>query len=954
VNGRAVTRSRPSVAAPATLLQGSFDRAEADGTLEGWCWSPAEPLRHRTVAVSMDGREIVRVRCDGERDDLRTAKIGSGDHAFVVCLDAADMVPGASVALALRDVETGEPIGDAQHVTWPLAAPSPATRAALQGTLDRVTRDGWVSGWTWDPTTPEHRIELEILVDGEVVGETVAAGFRADLQAAGIGDGAHGFSFALPYDVLASRGTLRIAVRERDGAAGPGRLLDAPVELRIGRLATAEQRVLDVERQVRLLRGQLDALTREAVERPHADQRAAQLLFGTVAGFFRELADGVAPAQRGYGVGPFGGGGLRGAIDDLAARLSPLTLRLAERPVATVCVPAIASAEAVHRCLVALHEAGIDAIADIVLLEPPDSDPRVALLPSIVRNLGFVHLAPGVGLVAGCDDVAHSGRGAYAAFLSPDCLPTRSWLTELVDTFGSEPMAAVVGGVVARADGLLQHAGFEIAQGGMLRDPGQFAEADQPAFRYLRAVDAVAGLGFAVERRRYLAAGGMSRHYATLTGGLVDLCVRLRAGGELTFVQPTAIATWADTADTDPARTLPDLSAPNEESRRLRLTLLAIPERASDFVGHALVIDDEVPRPDRDAGSIMTLEQLRLLRSLGWRVTFAPASGAAVPAPTRRRLEREGIEVAVPPHWTSVTHYLREQGADLDLVHIYRHANATVLGERVREFAPRAKLVFAPADLHFVREEREAALTGRDPALVEATRTQELAGVRGADATLVHSDHELDLLAAEPSIDAERLLLLRWIVRPIAAPPPFAGRDGIAFAANFGHPPNLDAMVWFCAEVMPELRRLRPGIVLHIVGADPPPAIRALARDDIRVRGWIADLPGLLGQMRLTVAPLRYGAGFKGKVATSLAYGVPAVITPSAAEGMGLADGDGVVIAADPAAFALAVATVHDDAAVWAALSGRALDRVAMLYSPAAARATYAGLLTRLNLPARV
>lgn len=950
MSGRTVTRSRPSTVA----LQGSFDHAEPDGTLEGWCWSPAEPLRHRSVAVSMDGREILRVLCDSERDDLRGAEIGSGDHAFVVCLDAGDMVPGAAVSLALHDVETGQPIGLAQRVTWPAAAPPPVIRAALQGTLDRVTRDGWVSGWTWDPTTPDARIDLEILVDGEVVGETVAAGFRADLQAAGIGDGAHGFSFALPYDVLASRGTLHVAVRERDGDAGPGRPLDAPVELRIGRLATAEQRVLDVERQVRLLRGQLDALTREAVERPQADQRAAKLLFGTVAGFFRELAEGVAPAERGYGVGPFGGGGLRGAIDDLSARLSPLTLRLAERPVATVGVPATASAEAVHRCLVALHEAGIDAIADIVLLEPPDSDPRVALLPSIVRNLGFVHLAPGVGLVAGCDDVARTGRGAYAAFLSPDCLPTRGWLTELIDTFASEPAAVVVGAAIARADGLLQHAGFEFAHGGMLRDPGQFAEADQPAFSYLRAVDAVAGLGFAIERRRFVAAGGLSRHYETLTGSLVDLCLRLRTDGELTFVQPAAVATWSDTADTDPARTMPDLSAPNEECRRLRLALLAAPERASEFVGHALVIDDEVPRPDRDAGSIMTMEQLRLLRSLGWRVTFAPASGAAVPAQTRRRLEREGIEVAIPPHWTAVTHYLREQGADLDLVHIYRHANATVLTERVREFAPRAKLVFAPADLHFLREEREAAMTGRDPSLVEATRLQELAGVRGADATLVHSDHELHLLAAEPSIDADRLLLLRWIVRPIASPPPFDGRDGIAFAANFGHPPNLDAMAWFCAEVMPELRRLRPGTVLHIVGADPPPSIRALACDDVRVRGWVADLSGLLGQVRLTVAPLRYGAGFKGKVATSMAHGVPAVITPSAAEGMGLADGDGVMVAADAAAFAGAVATVHDDPAVWAALSRRALDRVAALYSPSAARATYAGLLTRLGLESRL
>ena len=953
-------------AVPLAVLQGSLDRAERDGTVEGWCWSPTDPGAHRTVAVWIDQREVARARCDNRRDDLRAAGIGDGDHGFLVCLAAGDMAPGATVSLALHDAETGQRVGGPRQVTWPthraelLAWPvahvAPTAIGPLRGTLDRVTRDGWVSGWTWDPTQPETRVALDILVDGDVVGTTVAAGFRADLQAAGIGDGAHGFSFALPYDVLAARGTLRVAVRERCADGSPGRPLDAPVELRIGRLAAAEQRVQDVERQVRLLRGQLDALTREAVERPQSDQRAAQLLFGTVAGFFRELADGTAPAQRGFGAAPFAGGGLRGAIDDITTRLSPLTLRVAERPVANVCIPATASVEAVHRCLMALHEAGIDALADVTLLEPPDADPRVALLPSIVRNLNFVHLAPGTNLVAGCDEAARSGRGAYAAFLSPDCLPMRGWLSEMIDTFGREPAAAVVGAVVARADGLLQHAGFEFAFGGLLRDPGQFAEADRPEYRFLRQVDAVAGLAFAVERKRFVAGGGFSRQYATLTGAVVDFCARLRRGGGVTLLQPAAGATWADTADTDSGRTLPDLSLPDEEARRLRLAVLAAPELAEpDHVGHALVVDDEIPRPDRDAGSIVTMEQLRVLRSLGWRVTFAPASGGAVSAQARLRLEREGFEVATPPHWPSVTHYLREHGASLDLVQIYRHANATVLTERVREFAPTAKLVFAPADLHHVRELREAALTGRDRARADATRVQELACVRGADATLVHSDHEVDVLAAEFSIDADRLLLLRWIVRPVAAPAAFAARDGIAFVANFGHPPNLDAMLWFCAEVMPELRRIRPGIVLHIVGADPPPSIRALAAEDVRVRGWLADLDGLLGQVRLTVAPLRYGAGFKGKVATSLAHGVPAVVTPSAAEGMGLADGDGVVVVpAEAGAFAAAVALAHDDAEAWSALSSKALERVVALYGPAAGRRTYAGLLGRLNLPARL
>jgi len=939
---------------------GSLDQADPDGTISGWCWCPDRPSDHRQVVILIDGREVARIQADVVRDDLREAGIGDGDHGFLVSLDETAMVVGARAVIAAHDAGTGQSVGGVRGVVWDADARGRRGSAAapltpLDGTLDRVTRDGWVSGWTRDPQTPDGRVELEVLVEDEVVGTTVAAGFRADLQAAGIGDGGHGFSFALPYEIMATLGTMTILVRERRADGRTGRVLGEPVMLRIGRVAAAEQRVQDLERQVRLLRGQLDALTRDAVERPQADQRAAQALFGAVAGFFQELSDGASPEGRTFGAAPMLSGGLRGAIEDIATRLAPITLRRAERPVATVCIPATASVEAIHRCLLAIHEAGIDAQADVTVIEPQGADPRIALLPSVVRNLNFVHLSPGQTLVGGCDEAARGGRGGVIAFLSPDCLPQRGWLSELVETFAREPTAAVIGSVVTRADGLLQHAGFDFEPGGLLGDPGQFGEIDRPAFSHLRAVDAVAGLAVAIDRRAYAAADGFARSFTTLTGAVIDLCARLRRPADDSFATPVMIqssaqALWADTADTDPFRTLPDLARPDEEARRTKFAVLSAEDNAPVLPHHALVIDNDMPRPDRDAGSIVTMEQLRLLRSLGWRVTFAPALGGVVEPNARRRLEREGIEVVTPPHTASLTHYLREHGSGLALVQIFRHANAHMLSDRVREFAAGARLVFAPADLHFVREIRESQLTGRGRAEADATCLQELACVRAADATLLHSDYELALLQRDTSIDPRRLHLLRWIVSPIAEPQPFEARAGFAFVANFAHPPNVDAVLWFCAEVMPLLRVLRPGLVLHIVGGDPPASVTALAADDVKVRGWVADLDRLMGQMRLTIAPLRYGAGFKGKVATSLAHAVPVVVTPSAAEGMGLADGDGIVICADPAAFAGAVAQVHDDPRKWLALSARALDRVATLYSPATARESYLKLLGWLGL----
>ena len=948
---------KPPLALPPSPspLRGSLDRVESDGTLEGWCWSAETPRAHRTVAITIDGHVVARAACNRARADLAEAGRGDGDHGFLLRLAPGLLRQGAAAEIALRDVASGQLVGAPVRVTWGNghdAAPARAARPPLSGNLDRVTRDGWVSGWCWDPQRPNRRVPLDVLVDGAVVGTTPAANWRGDLQQAGIGDGGHGFAYALPYEIMAQKGTLHIGVRE----SGPGgRALGDAVTLRIGRLAESEQRIAALERQVRALRGKLEALEGQASEQPAAEERAARALFGTVAAFFRELADGTPQEQRGFGLG----GGLRATLDELAARLAPLALRQPAHPEMLVIVPATRPVEAVHRCLSALHRAGIDARADIVLLDPGDADARTALLPSLVGGLRYEHCAAS-GLPAACNAALARSAARLAAVIDPDVEIAPEWPDAMLATFAAEDDAALVGSPVLRADGTLQHGGFKMDRGGRLSDPALLADADRSEHRFLRPVDAVAALAFAVDREKLLAAGGFDPGFRGLGHAVAAACLALRRAGGAVLVQPAAPARFV-AADDDPGRILPDPTGADEDARRLRLALLAPPDggggagRAeSGFVGHALVVDDALPRPDRDAGSVAALAQMRVLRRLGWRVTFAPASGAAADEADRARLERLGIEVAVPPQHPSVAQYLRDAGAGLGLVQIVRHANAAALAPLVRELAPGAKLLFAPADLHFLRESREVAVIGGgkpDAPVRRQLRTREVACVRAADATLLLSDHERDLLAAET--DPAKLHLLRWIAEPGPPGADFAGRDGLLFVGNFAHRPNVDAVRWYAQAIRPVLRRLRPGLVLHVVGADPPPDIAGLAGADIVVHGWVRDLDSLLARMRLSIAPLRYGAGFKGKVASSLAQGLPVVGTPIAFEGTGLDEGDGIAIARAPAALARAVARLHDDPAAWQALSARARERVAALYSPAAAAAIYRRLLASLDLPFR-
>ena len=926
-------KRRPASQAPHPLdLRGNLDAVAPDGRVFGWCWAPSEAALRRPVRIVLDEQPAVDTVADVLRDDLLAAGIGDGGHGFVTEIPAALRRPGPARA-RLVDAATGQIVGPERSVVWPDGAPV----LPLAGNVDLITRDGWVSGWCWEPAAPDRRIRVDVLVDGVVAGAAEAAEGRADLRHAGVGDGRYGFNVMLPYELLADRGTVEVRVAEH----GTGRPLGEAALMRIGRRAESEARIQELERQVTLLGGRLQSLTRDAERQPEQDSREARALFATVAGFFQDLADGRESGELGLR------GGVGAALRDLRLGLPELALRpAAGLPLATIAVPADRSVEEVHAALQALRAADTDLVADIVLLDPAGTDPRCALLPALVANLrvgpSAASVAESFGRLLRDADTRLVGLVSSAAHVEP------GWLAALVDTLAT-PGAALASAVAIRPDGLLHHAGLLLDADQRFRDPGHLAPATAAAHRVLRPVDAVAPVALLLDRTLAAAQGGLDPEYETLAAALGDLCLALNAAGNAVLRQPEARAVWVGPeATASPAFAAPD-------GRRLRLAMLRH-ARGGDrclYVGSALVVDAALPRPDRDGGSVAALEQMLVLRRLGWRVVFTTAGTAHADPATeadRRRLERQGIELADPVAHPAVGDLLRDDGEPFDLIYLHRHQVAALLLPIVRELAPRARVVFAPADLHFLREAREADVTGAPASTARATREQEIGCARAADATVLLNDREAALLSAE--IDPAKLHVLRWIARPRPDAAPFAARGGLLFVGHFRHAPNVDAVLWYAREIKPWLDRLRPGLVLDVVGADAPPVLRAVEDAGIRLHGWVAALDPLLAATRVSLAPLRYGAGFKVKVATSLAAGVPVVGTAMAFEGTGLEEGDGIVTADTPEAFARAIVALHDDEAAWSRLSARASDRVAALYSPQAADAVFGRLLAQLGLPA--
>jgi hypothetical protein len=341
--------------------------------------------------------------------------------------------------------------------------------------------------------------------------------------------------------------------------------------------------------------------------------------------------------------------------------------------------------------------------------------------------------------------------------------------------------------------------------------------------------------------------------------------------------------------------------------------------------GRALVIDDHWPQPDRDSGSIDIVNLLRALDALGFDVIFAAAQEHDIPSPAREALLRSGLRCLLPSDAPSVDDFLVRQGHSLDLCVLCRVYCGGRFLETVRRHALTARVLFNTIDLASLREERRAEAMGDATlrAAVRDVRAREREIILASEATLVVSRAELNLLAEEvPEALVAEMPLARALAPPSTS---FAGRAGIGFIGGFAHAPNVDGVRFFLTEIWSHVLRDLPNLELTIVGADFPTDLLVGVPGRVRALGHMPDVGPWFEGLRLTVAPLRFGAGAKGKVASSLAAGVPCIATSTAAEGMSLSEDTGVLVANDPAAFAARLRDAYTDEALWNRLSAGGL-----------------------------
>jgi O-antigen biosynthesis protein len=637
------------------------------------------------------------------------------------------------------------------------------------------------------------------------------------------------------------------------------------------------------------------------------------------------------------------------ALLPLDEPFAPFALPLSDQPQVSVIVPVHGKLAYTLACLRSLARHGAQAPFEVIVVDDASPDASAATLAQI-GGLHLLRNTANLGFIGSCNAGAAAARGEFLLFLNNDTQVTSGWLDALLDCFAERADCGIAGSRLVYPDGRLQEAGGLVFADGSCWTTGRFEPRDVPLFRCRREVDYVSGASLLIRRDVFVRAGGFDARYAPAYYEDADLAFAVRGLGLRVYYEPasTVIHCEGISAGTDLDRGMKRHQRPNRAKfiGKWTAALAAQPpagtplERAIHWRrrGRVLVVDAMTPEPSRDSGSLRLCAILRLLDEQGWSTAFLPDDGRASPAEIDA-LGALGCEVLSKPWVADLPRWLREHGSELHAVILCRHTVAGQYAGLVRRHAPQAKLIFDTVDLHFLRERRAAELGGSAimARQAEAARRSELALIEQADVSLVVSPHEQSLLAR--LLPQARVELLSNIHEVHGCRQPYAGRGGLVFIGGYGHPPNSDAVRWIAEEILPKLREALPDIRVHVLGDMPDTARHELATPGLEFHGRVAELAPWLDHCLATLAPLRFGAGVKGKINMSMSHGVPVIATTIAVEGMQLADGVNVLVADDAAAFVEAVRRLQRDETLWQQLSVRGLDNVQQHFSAAAAAA---------------
>jgi Predicted glycosyltransferases len=662
-----------------------------------------------------------------------------------------------------------------------------------------------------------------------------------------------------------------------------------------------------------------------------------------------------------------------GNLQNQNLQLFPFTLEhkeilffpITNEPLVSIVIPVYNQFEHTYSCLTSIL-VNTNMIDYEVIIADDCSTDDTKNLSQFTQNINHIKNTKNLGFLLNCNNAAAKAKGKYIVFLNNDTNVQPEWLRHLVDLLNRAPDVGMTGSKLVYPDGRLQEAGGIIWNDANGQNYGRLDDRTKPEYNYLKEVDYISGASIMVRKELWDRLHGFDERFAPAYYEDTDLAFSIRNLGYKVVYQPKSVVVHFEgiSHGTDLGSGIKSYQVRNKdfflekwrevlESKHFPMdTDLFLARDRSRNKKTILFIDYQVPLFDQFAGSRTNYMYLRMLLHMGFNVKFIGADFFRI-EPYSTALNDLGIET-LDGDWyrENWKQWILQNAQYLDYVLLNKPDPANMFLDFIKENTD-AKIIYQGHDLHYLRLERKYEVEGDKKILSEAKKYKDIESsiFAKADMVFTFSAEENSIISNSfPEVNVKTVPLYFYEEFPPVSYE-FGNRSSTLFVGGFAHTPNIDAISWFCKEILPLVHRAVPELVFKVIGSNPPPEIRCLASDRVQILGFVTDeqLKQHYQTSRLVVIPLRFGAGVKGKTLEAMYHGLPIVSTSIGIEG--IPDISSVISPTDDAeSFARRIIDLYQSPQILEDASRNNRDFIRSRYNFMSAQKCIEGIFTELGM----
>ncbi len=577
-----------------------------------------------------------------------------------------------------------------------------------------------------------------------------------------------------------------------------------------------------------------------------------------------------------------------------------LIVPLFNKPLVSVIIPVHNNFIYTYNCIHSILKINPIIPYEIILADDMSTD-QTKQIEKIIKNIIVIHNDKIYNFLISCNKASKFAKGKYLLFLNNDTKVYTEWLSSLVKIIESDEKIGMVGSKFIYPNGILKEAGGIVWNNGDTISFGNLNKSDMPEYNYVKEVDFISGGSFIIRKTVWNKIGGFDEKFNPSYFENIDLAFELRKIGYKVIYQPKSIVIHYGEISIrkDIKSGINEYKLINKEKFIDKWkNELKYQERKFNYFNardrgqnknRILVIDALVPRYDKDAGGRCTFLYLNLFKEIGLQVTFLPNNFNRF-EPYTSILQQNGIEVLYGKIYKNFyENWLKDNLKYFKYVYLQRPDISNVYIDIIMKYI-KGKIIYFAHDLHFLRLYREYNITHNDNNFKDAVFLEKIENNIFSKVDVIHvvGSFEQKYLKERYKNKIIRNIPLFFYSNHLSnIEKNFSKRKNIVFVGS-SHTPNIDGVLWFYNEVYPNIINKFPDIIWYIIGSNENDKIKRLESKNIKIPGYLSDeeLSLLYQKCRIAIAPLRFGAGVKGKIIEAAYNQIPIITTSIGVEGL--------------------------------------------------------------------